>query len=142
MPTYTNPKWVHVEPRRGFPIGAVIVLGVIGYACYRVAEVIAEFAVAITAALAVVTSAAVIGLVLVLRRHRGRAHLDAPQWVTERLGAPRIHSHRAVADRQAPAIPARSPRAIEAPAVVHYHVHLHAAPAAQPVAIEEEARPC
>ncbi|HTX85622.1 MAG TPA: hypothetical protein VME44_25840 [Streptosporangiaceae bacterium] len=30
------------------------------------------------------------------------------------------------------------PERIEAPAAVHYHLHLHALPAAQPIAIEEE----
>jgi amino acid transporter len=124
MPSYINPKFVHVEPRRGVPIGAVIVLGVLGYACFRVAELIAEFAVAILAAAAVVTMAAVASLVLVLRRQRGRTHLDAHQWVVERPGAPRIQSHRPVPVRPAAAIPARSPRAIEAPSVVHYHLHL------------------
>ena len=29
-------------------------------------------------------------LVLVLRRQRGRMHLDAPEWAVERLGAPRV----------------------------------------------------
>ena len=34
MPTYTNPRWVHVEPR-SFPVVAVAVLGVIGYGGYE-----------------------------------------------------------------------------------------------------------
>jgi hypothetical protein len=130
MPTYHNPKLVHVEPRSGFPVVGVIVLGVLGYAAYRVAEWLASVLVAIEIGAAVVAVAAVTGLVVVLRRHRGRTHLDAPQWAVERLSAARIPSHQPLSVRPAPAIPARSPRAIEAPAVVHYHVHLHAAGAA------------
>jgi hypothetical protein len=136
MPSYINPKFVHVEPRGGLPIVAVVVLAVTGYAAYQVAEWLASVIVAIEATTAVVTAAAVTGLVLVLRRQRGRTHLDAPQWVVERSGAPRIRSSAAVTVRPAPAIVERSPRAIEAPAAVHYHLHLHA-PAAQP-AIEKE----
>jgi hypothetical protein len=55
-------------------------------------------------------------------------------------GAPwRCSWPAALPDRPAPAILARPPRQIEAP-VIHYHLHLrlHAAPAAQPIAIEGE----
>jgi hypothetical protein len=125
MPTYTNPKWVHVEPRSGFPVLAVIVLAVIGYAAYQVAEWVASILVAIEIGAGVVAAAAVTGAVFVLRRQRGRAHLDAPQWVVERLGVPRIQSCRPLPVRPAPAIVARPERAIEAPSVVHHHLHLH-----------------
>ncbi len=59
MPTYINPKFVHVEPRGGFPVGAVVVLGVIGYAAYRVAEWLASILVAIEVTAAVVAVGAV-----------------------------------------------------------------------------------
>ncbi len=131
MPTWTNPKLVHVEPRGGLPAAAVIVVAVTGYAAWQVAAWLASVIAAVEAAAGVVTIGALAGLVVVLRRQRGRTHLDAPQWVTERLGAPRIPSRRALA-RPAPAIPASRRPQIEAPAV-HYHLHLHAA---QP-AIEE-----
>jgi hypothetical protein len=137
MPTYIDPKFVHVEPRSRPPIAALIVLAVIGYACYQAAELLASVIVAIFIATAAVTAASLVTLAVVLRRQRGRTHLDAPQWVIERLGASPVRSSAALPVRPATAIQARSPRAIEAPAVVHYHLHLHAAPATQP-AIEED----
>jgi hypothetical protein len=38
MPSYINPKFVHVEPCGGIPVVAVAILGTVGYACFRVAE--------------------------------------------------------------------------------------------------------
>jgi hypothetical protein len=135
MPTYIDPKFVHVEPRGRFPFAAIIVLAVIGYACYQAAELLASVIVAIFIATAAVTAASLVTLAVVLRRQRGRTHLDAPHWVTQRLGAPPIRSSAALPARPATAIQARSPRAIEAPSVVHYHLHLHPAPAAEPVPV-------
>ena len=96
MPTYTNPKWVHVEPRSGFPILPLVVLGIIGYAAFKVAEWIASIAVAIEITIAGVAVAAPAGLVLVLRRRRG--HVIKPGSVVltnERaaIAAPAQHLH-------------------------------------------------
>lgn len=133
MPGYHNPKFAYVEPR-GSGLGVIIgvaVLAVECYASYEVAQWLASIAVIIVAVVAVITTASVTTLgVVLLHRHRGLQHLDAPQWATERLGASHIPSHGAVPVRPAPSITARSQPAI-AP-VVHYRLHLHAAPTPMP----------
>ncbi len=131
MPTFTNPKFVHVEPR-GFPVLAFVVLGVETYATYEIAQWLASIALIIVAVVAAVTVGSVTTLGIVLYRHRGTQHLDAPEWVTRRCSAT-FASHELLPDRPSPAIVA-SPQPVIAPAV-HYHLHLHAAPA-QP-AIEQ-----
>jgi hypothetical protein len=138
MPSYRHPKFAYIEPRGtgGIPVVAAV-LAVLGYGTYQLADFLATAIVAIAVVIAVVAVASVVTLVVVASRHRGRQHLDAPQWVTERLGAPRIPSHGTVPVRHAAAIPSRPVPAIDAPAI-HYHLHLHAAPAAQPIAIEED----
>lgn len=140
MPTYTRPEWVHVEPGRGVPVVALIVLAVIGYAAYQVAEWLASVLVAIEAGAGVVAAGALTVLAVVLRRQRGRQHLDAPQWVVERFvpshGTIPVRPAAAVTTARRPAIEAAPQPVIEAPAV-HYHLHLHAPATAQP-AIEEK----
>jgi hypothetical protein len=140
MPSFRNPKFAYVEPRGtgGIPVAAAV-LAVLGYGAYRLAGWLAPAVVAIAAVIAVVALASVVTLAVVASRHRGRQHLDAPQWVIQRLDAPRIPSHGAVPVRTPAAVTAAPPPAIGPPAV-HYHLHLHAAPAAQPVpiAIEED----
>jgi hypothetical protein len=136
VPKFINPKSVTVETRGSGWLWPAIVLAPIVYSAYQVAEWIASIMVAILAAASVTAAAAVTGCVALLYQHRGRTHLDAPEWVIERLDAPRIASHGAVPDRPAPAITAQPQAAIEAP-TVHYHLHLHAAPTTQPIAIEE-----
>ncbi len=139
MPGYHKPKFAYVEPR-GSGMGAIVavaVLAVEGYATYEVAQWLASIAVIIVSVVAVITAASVITLVAVLRRQRGRQHLDASQWIVERLGAPRIPSHGAVPVRPSAAIEARPQPAIGPPSV-HYHLHLHATRAAEPIPIKEE----
>ncbi len=126
--------------KSGSSLGLIIPLAIlagVGYAVYGVIEMVAEFAVAILSVAAVVTAAAATTLVIVLGRQRGRTHLDAPQWVVQRLGALPSRSSAALPVRPAATITGRPSRAIGAPAI-HYHLHLHAAPAAQPVALEED----
>jgi hypothetical protein len=91
---------------------------------------------AIVTVLPIVTAGSAATLAVVLRRQRGLQHLDAPQWVVERCGPPRLPSHGAIPVRQSPSIAAPPVPAIEAP-VIHYHLHLHAAPAPQTIGIEE-----
>lgn len=103
MPTYLNPKRVTVDPGGGFPVGAVIVLGVIGYAAYQAAEWIASVMIAIEFALAVVAVGSATVLVLVLRRQRGRV----------------IKPGTVPLPRPAQAAPATQVREL------HHHEHLH-----------------
>ena len=88
MPTFTNPKFVHVEPR-GFPVLAIVVLGVEAYSGYELAQWLASITAVILCTVAVAASSVAV-LAVVLHRHRGAQHIDAPQWVVERCGASRI----------------------------------------------------
>jgi hypothetical protein len=133
MRTYTNPKWVHVEPR-SFPVAAVVVLGVMAWSGYELVAWLASVMAAIVTVLAIVTAGSAATLAVVLYRRRGLQHLDAPQWVVERCGTPRIPSYDEIPAHPVAAAQASPTRAI-AP-VVHYHLHLYPATTAQP-AIEE-----
>jgi hypothetical protein len=117
-------------------IGAVVIIGVIlaRPVVHAVGELLHVVLITVAAVAGLAVAAAVTGLVLVLRRQRGRQHLDAPEWVTERCGTSRIPSHGAIPVRPAAAVLTRSQPAIETPQPqLHVHYHLHAAPAAQPV---------
>jgi hypothetical protein len=127
MPSYRNPRFAYIEPRYtgGLPVAAAV-LAVIGYAAYQLADWIASAVVAVLAVVALVAVTSVVTLAVVVRRQRGRQHLDAPQWVVERCGAARIPSSGAIPGGPPAAVTA-APRPAIGPPAVHYHLHLHAA---------------
>ena len=111
-----------------FPIGALVVLAVIGAGVWWL--VTATAFLAVTAA--VLSVACVTGVVLAVRELRSAG----PMWHPARQDAPAVPSITAAAVRPPAAIPGRPVRAIEAPRAVHLHQHLHLHQA-QPVTIEE-----
>jgi hypothetical protein len=131
-----RPSGAHTHPDGGgglVAIAAVVIIG--GILARPVMHAVDELlhAVLIVAAVlaGLAVAAALTGLVLVLRRQRGRQHLDAPEWVTERCDAPRIPSQGPIPVRPSPAGLTRQVPEIDAPhAQLHLHVHYHAAPAA------------
>jgi hypothetical protein len=132
MPSYIDPKFVHVEPRGGSVAGVVLLAVAVALAVVAVTS--AAFAIAVWVAIGVVSALCIAGVALAVRE------LRHPQWgplwrpdAEEPAGI----EGRVVEKAPVPALPVAARRAIEGPRAVHYHVHLHAAPDYQP-ALEED----
>lgn len=120
MPTYIDPKFVHVEPRgKGGAVAAVLVAAAVVFA---VVEIVTSeaFAVAVDVAVGVVSALCVAGAALVVRelRQPSLGPLWRPAKQVRALPVPEVN---AAAPMRAIAA---APLAIEAPSVVHYHLHV------------------
>jgi hypothetical protein len=71
-------------------------MGVEAYSGYELTQWLASIAAVILTCTAIVVASSLAVLAVVLHRRRGLQHIDAPQWVAERCGAPRIPSQRAM----------------------------------------------